>query len=171
MVYFAAQFQMITLWKYTMWSTMTWWLCCDFRTYLVLSNGFTDKGMSKLSLQLAIVIPNQCIFMMLGMVQVKPLSQKMYVIDKFTWVLMCNLPFLRWWVIFSLSQIHMGPVKVMKYNQVLDSMISADDKGIIEYWNPSTLKFPEDEYVLHNYLFGVYIYLHISIVRLYIKTI
>lgn len=43
------------------------------------------------------------------------------------------------------KEIHLGPVKVMKYNQVLDSMISADDKGIIEYWNPATLKFPEDE--------------------------
>lgn len=43
------------------------------------------------------------------------------------------------------KEIHLGPVKVMKYNQVLDSMISADDKGIIEYWNPDTLKFPENE--------------------------
>lgn len=48
---------------------------------------------------------------------------------------------------FAVSQIHLGPVKVMKYNQVLDFMISADDKGIIEYWNPATLKFPENEYV------------------------
>lgn len=48
----------------------------------------------------------------------------------------------------------------MKYNQVLDSMISADDKGIIEYWNPATLKFPEDEYVLHIYRAGIYLGAH-----------
>lgn len=47
---------------------------------------------------------------------------------------------------FSL-QIHFGPVKVMKYNHVFDTVISADDKGIIEYWNPNTLQFPEDGYV------------------------
>ena len=41
----------------------------------------------------------------------------------------------------------MGPIKVMKYNPVYDSVISADTKGIIEYWSPTTLQFPEDEYV------------------------
>ena len=45
-------------------------------------------------------------------------------------------------------QIHMGPVKVMKYNPVFDAVISADARGIIEYWNPSTLEFPESGYVL-----------------------
>jgi hypothetical protein len=43
----------------------------------------------------------------------------------------------------------MGPIKVMKFNPVYDSVISADTKGIIEYWNPATLQFPEDEYVLY----------------------
>lgn len=42
----------------------------------------------------------------------------------------------------------MGPIKVMKYNPVYDSVISADTKGIIEYWNPTTLQFLENEYVL-----------------------
>nr|XP_027083935.1 peptidyl-prolyl cis-trans isomerase CYP71-like [Coffea arabica] len=41
-------------------------------------------------------------------------------------------------------EINLGPIKVMKFNQVFDAVISADDKGIIEYWNPGTLKFPED---------------------------
>lgn len=35
----------------------------------------------------------------------------------------------------------------MKYNPVFDTVISADEKGIIEYWSPATLQFPEDEYV------------------------
>ncbi|KAI8567082.1 hypothetical protein RHMOL_Rhmol02G0093500 [Rhododendron molle] len=41
-------------------------------------------------------------------------------------------------------EIHLGSVKVMKYNHVFDTVISADAKGIIEYWNPATLQFPED---------------------------
>uniref|UniRef100_A0A0D9XAT8 peptidylprolyl isomerase n=1 Tax=Leersia perrieri TaxID=77586 RepID=A0A0D9XAT8_9ORYZ len=43
------------------------------------------------------------------------------------------------------KEIHAGPVKVMKYNPVHDVVISADAKGLLEYWSPSTLKFPEDE--------------------------
>ncbi|XVF69132.1 hypothetical protein PTKIN_Ptkin11bG0056200 [Pterospermum kingtungense] len=42
-------------------------------------------------------------------------------------------------------EIHLGPVKVMRYNSVFDSVISADEKGIIEYWSPATLQFPESE--------------------------
>ncbi|KAJ4980030.1 hypothetical protein NE237_010810 [Protea cynaroides] len=41
-------------------------------------------------------------------------------------------------------EIHMGPVKVMKYNHMFDTVISADSKGIIEYWCPATLQFPEN---------------------------
>ncbi|QCE09438.1 hypothetical protein DEO72_LG10g657 [Vigna unguiculata] len=43
------------------------------------------------------------------------------------------------------KEIHMCPIKVMKYNAVYDSVLSADAKGIIEYWSPVTLQFPEDE--------------------------
>uniref|UniRef100_A0A1J3HHU1 peptidylprolyl isomerase n=1 Tax=Noccaea caerulescens TaxID=107243 RepID=A0A1J3HHU1_NOCCA len=43
------------------------------------------------------------------------------------------------------KEIHSCPIKVMKYNPVSDSMISGDTKGIIEYWSPATLQFPEDE--------------------------
>lgn len=42
-------------------------------------------------------------------------------------------------------EIHFGPVQVMKYNPVFDTVVSADTKGIIEYWSPTTLKFPESE--------------------------
>ncbi|KAG2670808.1 hypothetical protein I3760_14G104600 [Carya illinoinensis] len=43
------------------------------------------------------------------------------------------------------KEIHMVPVKEMKYNHVVDAVISADVKGIIEYWSPATLEFPENE--------------------------
>ena len=50
-------------------------------------------------------------------------------------------------------QIHFEPVKVMKYNPVFDTVISVDAKGLIEYWSPTTLKFPESEYVrIYRYL-------------------
>ncbi|XP_020592745.1 peptidyl-prolyl cis-trans isomerase CYP71 isoform X2 [Phalaenopsis equestris] len=41
-------------------------------------------------------------------------------------------------------EIHMGPLKVMKYNHIYDTVISADAKGVLEYWSPATLQFPED---------------------------
>lgn len=42
-------------------------------------------------------------------------------------------------------EVHLGPVKIMKYNHVFDSVISADAKGLIEYWSPDTLQFPEND--------------------------
>ncbi|KAK9734540.1 hypothetical protein RND81_04G146600 [Saponaria officinalis] len=41
------------------------------------------------------------------------------------------------------KKIHIGPVKVMKYNPVCDSVVSVDARGIIEYWDATTLEFPE----------------------------
>ncbi|EPS60312.1 hypothetical protein M569_14491, partial [Genlisea aurea] len=41
------------------------------------------------------------------------------------------------------KEIHRGPVTCMKYNNEFDTVISADDKGIIEYWSPASLQFPE----------------------------
>ncbi|KAM5585291.1 hypothetical protein ABKV19_004599 [Rosa sericea] len=41
------------------------------------------------------------------------------------------------------KKIHLGPVKLMRYNHEYDTVISADEKGMIEYWNPATLEFPE----------------------------
>lgn len=43
------------------------------------------------------------------------------------------------------KEIHLEPVKVMKYSPVFDTVISVDAKGLIEYWSPTTLKFPESE--------------------------
>ncbi|XP_066331130.1 peptidyl-prolyl cis-trans isomerase CYP71-like [Miscanthus floridulus] len=43
------------------------------------------------------------------------------------------------------KEIHGGPVQVMKYNHIHDVVISSDAKGLLEYWSPSTLKFPENE--------------------------
>ncbi|KAH7685648.1 Cyclophilin-type peptidyl-prolyl cis-trans isomerase protein [Dioscorea alata] len=40
-------------------------------------------------------------------------------------------------------EICMGPLEVMKYNPVYDTVISADAKGVLEYWCPTTLQFPE----------------------------
>ncbi|KAB2614953.1 peptidyl-prolyl cis-trans isomerase CYP71-like [Pyrus ussuriensis x Pyrus communis] len=40
-------------------------------------------------------------------------------------------------------EVHLGPVKVMRYNPVFDTVISADQQGMVEYWSPDTLKFPE----------------------------
>ncbi|XP_021716416.1 peptidyl-prolyl cis-trans isomerase CYP71-like [Chenopodium quinoa] len=42
------------------------------------------------------------------------------------------------------KKIHTGPVKVMKYNPVFDAVISADTRGIFEYWDPVTLDFSEN---------------------------
>lgn len=41
------------------------------------------------------------------------------------------------------KEIHMEPVKFMKYNPVFDSVVSVDTSGMIEYWSPETLQFPE----------------------------
>ncbi|WOL18547.1 peptidyl-prolyl cis-trans isomerase CYP71 isoform X1 [Canna indica] len=41
------------------------------------------------------------------------------------------------------KEIHMGPIKLMKYNHIHDVVISADAKGVIEYWCPDKLQFPE----------------------------
>ncbi|CAN6455360.1 unnamed protein product [Victoria cruziana] len=42
------------------------------------------------------------------------------------------------------KQVHMAPVKVMKYNHAYDTVVSADTKGVLDYWSPSTLEFPEN---------------------------
>lgn len=41
-------------------------------------------------------------------------------------------------------KIHTSPIMAMKYNQLFDAVISADTKGILEYWCPNTLAFPEE---------------------------
>eukprot|EP00850_Spirogloea_muscicola_P005865 SM000027S09646 [mRNA] locus=s27:578944:585194:+ [translate_table: standard] len=42
-------------------------------------------------------------------------------------------------------EIHRNPVLVMKYMAAADVVISADAKGIIEYWSPETLQFPSSK--------------------------
>lgn len=43
----------------------------------------------------------------------------------------------------------------MKYNHVHNVVISADAKGLLDYWSPSTLEFPEQEYaVAYSQLFS-----------------
>ncbi|KAK9170452.1 hypothetical protein Syun_002592 [Stephania yunnanensis] len=42
------------------------------------------------------------------------------------------------------GEVHLSPIKTMKYNHVFDTVITADGKGVLEYWCPTTLKFPED---------------------------
>lgn len=58
----------------------------------------------------------------------------------------------------------MNPIKIMKYNPVSDTMISGDTKGIIEYWSPATLQFPEDQYVLVSLLIKNAFIISISVV-------
>ncbi|KAI4382261.1 hypothetical protein MLD38_008246 [Melastoma candidum] len=43
------------------------------------------------------------------------------------------------------KEMHLSPVNFMRYNHMFDAVISSDSKGIIEYWNLTTLAFPEDE--------------------------
>jgi peptidylprolyl isomerase domain and WD repeat-containing protein 1 len=40
------------------------------------------------------------------------------------------------------DKFHSKPVYLMKYNSEYDCIISVDEKGIIEYWNPDTLTLP-----------------------------
>lgn len=66
-----------------------------------------------------------------------------------------------------ISQIHLCPIKHMKYNHVYDTVVSADVKGVLEYWSPSTLSFPEDGYVFLYFFLSfygaLYIYIYIYI--------
>lgn len=55
----------------------------------------------------------------------------------------------------------------MKYNPVSDTVISGDTKGLIEYWSPATLQFPEDEYVLVSFLIQNPLILPISVLLVF----
>ena len=41
-------------------------------------------------------------------------------------------------------ELHRAAVRCMKYNAARGIVISADDKGVIDYWSPSTYEFPTD---------------------------
>ncbi|CAM6042647.1 unnamed protein product [Sphagnum compactum] len=40
------------------------------------------------------------------------------------------------------KKISSAPIRVMKYNAACDVVVSADAKGLIEYWSPNSLEFP-----------------------------
>eukprot|EP01117_Protostelium_nocturnum_P018673 TRINITY_DN7855_c0_g1_i1.p1 TRINITY_DN7855_c0_g1~~TRINITY_DN7855_c0_g1_i1.p1 ORF type:complete len:617 (-),score=251.02 TRINITY_DN7855_c0_g1_i1:38-1888(-) len=44
----------------------------------------------------------------------------------------------------STVEIHKATVKLIKYNEAYDSVVSCDSKGMIEYWNPETQQTPEN---------------------------
>jgi hypothetical protein len=44
----------------------------------------------------------------------------------------------------------MAPVKAMRYNPVYDIVLSADSKGLLEYWSPDSLNFPDHRFVLSS---------------------
>ena len=39
---------------------------------------------------------------------------------------------------------HRATVRAMRYNAAKRAVISADDKGVVEYWSPTTYEFPSD---------------------------
>ena len=43
-----------------------------------------------------------------------------------------------------LVQVHRSTVRAMRYNVAKEVVISADDKGVIEYWSPKDYTFPSD---------------------------
>ncbi|KAG7377557.1 Peptidylprolyl isomerase domain and WD repeat containing protein 1 [Phytophthora pseudosyringae] len=45
----------------------------------------------------------------------------------------------------TISKLHAAPVTAVAYNPVANCVISADQKGIIEYWDADTYKFPAKE--------------------------
>jgi hypothetical protein len=53
----------------------------------------------------------------------------------------------------------------MKYNHIHDVVISADAKGLLEYWSPSTLMFPENEYVVLRNDAYLRICFHLSLLK------
>ncbi|GMF16486.1 unnamed protein product [Phytophthora lilii] len=50
--------------------------------------------------------------------------------------------------IHTIGQLHAAPVTVLAFNPVANCVISADQKGIIEYWDADTYKFPKDKRVV-----------------------
>ena len=46
--------------------------------------------------------------------------------------------------IHTVSTIHRSPITVMGFNNSYNCVISADENGMVEYWNPSTFEKPEN---------------------------
>eukprot|EP00347_Sterkiella_histriomuscorum_P006628 403352043 len=47
-------------------------------------------------------------------------------------------------VLKILKDIHFSPIRCMKFCSELDLVISTDESGVIEYWDPETFEFPQD---------------------------
>ena len=46
---------------------------------------------------------------------------------------------------------HGSPVKLIGYNHVADVAVSIDDRGMVEYWDPETLEFPDGKVADRNH--------------------
>lgn len=44
-----------------------------------------------------------------------------------------------------IRELHFNPVREIKFCALLDLVVSTDDCGIVEIWDPETYEFPEDE--------------------------
>jgi peptidylprolyl isomerase domain and WD repeat-containing protein 1 len=42
------------------------------------------------------------------------------------------------------TTLHETPVRLIKFNPVLNLVVSTDQSGVIEVWDPDTLELPED---------------------------
>ncbi|CAI5704070.1 hypothetical protein KXD40_007555 [Peronospora effusa] len=49
--------------------------------------------------------------------------------------------------VHTISQLHAAPVTALTFNPVTNCVISADQKGIIEYWDADSYRFPTDRKV------------------------
>ncbi|CAI5731538.1 unnamed protein product [Peronospora destructor] len=49
--------------------------------------------------------------------------------------------------VHTISQLHAAPVTALAFNSVTNCVISADQKGIVEYWDADSYKFPTDRKV------------------------
>jgi len=73
--------------------------------------------------------------------------------------------------ILKTVKIHGNPITSIKYNEDYDSVISTDNSGMIEYWDPKTLgklKF----FILFYFIFQKFLLmwiLNINLVRIYIN--
>lgn len=161
---------------------MIWWSWYDFLLFLVRLNGSINKGMWKPGWPSVIGTHHLCTYMMHDLVQMNLLPlERLHCIFKHHWnncrsLLHVGSTFsfgddspVPTTILLYISQVHLGPVKIMKYNHVFDSVISADAKGLIEYWSPDTLQFPENEYVLvHGFWFLIFYGKYIGYIFIFI---
>ena len=44
-----------------------------------------------------------------------------------------------------MTELHDSPVRLIKYNSHLDLVVSSDQSGMIEIWDPESLEMPEGD--------------------------